>query len=248
MEEYKESYKDPVSDFEKDRVDLPDTFRIICCPNCASEVPADNLNINDKIGKCGSCQAVFSIEKDIQGLQLNKQKIKQEILRPEGIELFEFKEEMEISFEQPMTAFEWVMFTVVMIAFMGGSIVSVESKNIYPFLFIAIVPTVLSLLYYIRRKSKHRKFITIDDHYLDIIWRPNLFNTNQRYAINDISQLYVKPNPNMGDWQLIVIIDEGHGQKHVKLSSVNSISKAKYLEQVIEAQLGIQDVVVPEES
>ena len=248
MEEYKESHKDPISDFEDERVDLPETFRIICCPNCASEVPADHLNINDKIGKCGSCQAVFSIEKDIQGLQLNKQKIKQEILRPEGIELFEFKEELEISFEQPMNGFEWVMFIVVMIAFMGGSIVSIETQNVYPFLAFAIVPTILSILYYIRRKSKHRKFIFIDDHYLSIMWRPNLFNTNQRYAIDDISQLYVKFNPNMGDWQLRMIIDEGHGQKHVKISSVNTASKAKYLEQVLEAQLGIQDVVVPEET
>ena len=52
----------------------------------------------------------------------------------------------------------------------------------------------------------------------------------------------------MGDWQLLMIIDEGDGHKHIKLTSVSTVSKAKYLEQVIEGHLDIQDVVVPEES
>ena len=47
------------------RVELPkgsntDEFVQIKCPSCGSSTSSDHMNINDKVAKCGSCNAVFS--------------------------------------------------------------------------------------------------------------------------------------------------------------------------------------------
>ena len=248
MKELEEPYKDPLYNIHDERVELPKAFNIICCPNCDTEIPAADLNIGEKIGKCGSCQAIFSIEKEIQNLRSTTEKIKQEILRPEGIELFHFRDELEITFEQSMGLLEWILFIFVLIFGMAGVGASVESSTIIPFILLTVFPMLISIVYYFRRKAKHRIILSIDDSYLNIIWRPRKFHIDQNHYIKDIKQLYVKHRSDLGTWQLKMIIDEGNGQKHVKLASVNSASKAKYLEQEIESHLDIQDVVVPEES
>ena len=147
-----------------------------------------------------------------------------------------------------MTWIEWVLLILFSLFWIAGIGASLERATILPFLALSVVPSVIGYVYYLRRKAKHRKFISIDDDYLSIMWRPRKFKTNQRYAINDICQLYVKHIPDLGNWQVCMIIDKGQGQRHIKLTSVNTISKAKYLEQKIESHLNIQDVVVPEES
>ena len=248
MKEYKEPFKEPLFNFEEERVELPESFKIICCPNCSTEIPADNLNIAEKIGKCGSCQGVFSIQKDISGLQNSPKKIKQEILRPEGIELFHFRDELEISFDQPMAWLEWGFLILYSIFFIVGVGMSTEMGIILPFISLSVLPSVFSFFYYLRKKAKHRVFISIDDQYLNIMWRPKKLHIDQSYSIKDIQQAYVKYNPNIGLWVVYMIADLGKGQKHIKLASVKTASKAKYLEQEIESHLNIQDVVVPEES
>ena len=60
-------------------------FKRIKCPSCNSDIPADNLNINDKIAKCNSCDIIFPFHKNIAEL-LSSKKPQQEVLRPEGIE------------------------------------------------------------------------------------------------------------------------------------------------------------------
>ena len=245
LKEYGESYKEPLSGYEDHRVELPKTFKIISCPNCSNEIPAANLNLSNKIGKCGSCHGVFSIEEDIKSLQTARQKIKQEILRPEGIELFHFQDELEISFEQPMTWLEWPFIFLLMILMMTGIGISIESSGIIPFFTLTVVPLLLSLLYFRRKKAKHRIVLSMDEQFLNISWRPKKFHADQKYDLDDIQQLYVRK---LDSWYIYMIVDQGNGQKHIKLTSLNTPSKAKYLEQEMESYLNIQDVVVPEET
>jgi len=84
------------------------SFKKIECPSCAAAIKSADLNIQDKVAKCSSCDVVFSFEKDLVELGRNE-KPTQELIRPEGIELFHFRDELEISIQQPVTTAEGVL-------------------------------------------------------------------------------------------------------------------------------------------
>ncbi len=244
-----EEYKKPIEsflelDYLSPKKEIP--FTKICCPSCDTHVHSDNLNINDKIAKCGTCHIVFPFQQDISSFTQVSQKIKQEILRPEGIELFYYKNELDISFDQPLVWFEWIIGSFFALIFFPVLAITIEEGfNIYAFLFFGI-PMLLTALYFIWR-SKHKIFLNIDRQHLNIQWRPNKLKKDKSYPIQDIHQLYVKKRKDVGYWDIKMIVDQGQGHKHIRLCSVNSVSKAKFLEQEIERHLGIQDIVVPEE-
>lgn len=247
MEEHKESYKPLHKHKEQDRVELPKTFKILCCPNCDSELPTENLNLDKNLGKCNSCNAVFSIENELIDLQKGPQKIKQEILRPEGVELFHYQNNFAAYFDQPIAPIEWPFVFIYVIAFIAGIGASLELQTIIPFLILSVGSSLLHYLYYLTRKERHRVILEIDEGYLNILWRPRKFIVDKSYKIEDIHQFYVKARSDKAVWYLYMIVDEGQGQKHIKLTSTYSASKTKYLEQEIESYLNIQDAEVPEE-
>ncbi len=247
LEKYKQPHKDPFLEDIHERVELPKSYTQICCPNCNEDVPTEEINIHDKIGKCNSCQGVFSIEDQLKGLSTISQKIKQEILRPEGIEMFYYKDELELSYHQPVVWFEWIILILSTLFIMPGIVISIEEKVFMPFILLTIVPIIIGLIYAIRHKAKHRIYITIDDKELIVQRKPRKFIRDKSYYTRDIDQIYIKKRPDLGLWNIMMIVDEGEGQKHIKLTTASSASKAKFLEQEIESHLNIQDIVVPEE-
>ena len=78
------SYHKPLEKLELNET-KQSTFIRINCPSCDSPVNAADLNINDKIAKCSSCDSVFSFEQEIQQL-LSLSPIKQEVAKPAGID------------------------------------------------------------------------------------------------------------------------------------------------------------------
>lgn len=246
LEEYKQATAEQYLELPDLNPEFPKIYTKICCPNCDSDIPSDNLNINDKIGKCGTCHIVFPFHEEIKGLLTTPQKIKQEILRPEGIEMFYYKDELDISFKQPDSWVEWTLYSIISLfpLVIAASFSKVGFHFIQPVLLISIL---LSALYFIRR-SRHKVYLTINDRSLNVRRRPKKLYQDKSYAVQDIHQLYLKHVADLGTWNVMMIIDKGQGQKHVKLTSVNSISKAKFLEQEIEQHLGIQDVEVPGET
>ncbi len=243
LEEYK-------LDLKTIKPEFPKVFKKICCPSCNSDVPADNLNINDKIAKCNDCNVVFPFQEDIAHFDTTPKKIKQEILRPEGIELFYYKDELDISFNQPDSWLDVLLAIISPFLIFGsfGSTAAFITKGIplYKPLMI-LIPTVLAIWYILQRYyyQKHKVHITIDDRNLYMQWRPKKLHKDKTYRIRDIDQVYVKK----GEFgrNIFMIVDGKDGQKHVKLTTVKSVSKAKFLEQEIERHLGIQDREVPEE-
>ncbi len=240
MEELKEDYPSKYLDLnaKKER-----KFQRIACPSCASDIPAVDLNINDKIAKCGSCNAVFSFEENI--LSMLQEKPKQELIRPEGIEIFYFKDEMDVTIDQPILWWENILIMTAPVFAFLFTLVFFKGK-------IALaVPAVLwgltvliSALLLFRKKQKI--FIQLDEDELTIKWRPKKLIKDRRYASRDIDQLYVTKG--MENFMLKMIIDTDQGQKHVSLvSGITSISKVKFLEQEFEKHLGIKNRKVPEE-
>jgi len=249
LKEYK--YKEKL---ELKEVALPSEIQKIDCPSCATTIPADNLNIQTNIAKCNSCNGIFSFGKEVEKLS-SQNIITQEILRPEGVELTHFQDELDISVAQHWTTQEIMpLIFFPYLAFFLTVGLSILLNNIFSSTLGGLAGVVISLLTiffgyfsYFSIRKKHKIYIHIDDRDLHIEWRPKKFIKDKKYAIRDIDQVYIRKAGPKGAG-IFMIINDIDGQKHVELiKSVNSRTKAKYIEQEIEKYLGIEDRRVPDE-
>jgi len=234
--EHEEEYKYKLPQLGKES----NLFKKFHCPSCESELPTSALHIADKIGTCPSCNAVFSIEKELNAVKSARSPI-QEIVRPEGIDLFYFQDELDITLSQSFSAGAVafaVMFSMLAVMFLGlysevGAII------LLIFSLTSFLGFFWSIIYAIRSK-KHKIHLNIDDRNLTIKWRPKNFVKDKSYLVNEIDQVYVKTANT--HYYLYLIVNGSNGQKHEKVMSLGtSITKAKYLEQEIEHFLGIEN-------
>ena len=248
MKQAKDQYK-PIEKLELGvlKEELPKLFQKVSCPSCEQEVIADNLNLQSSVAKCSNCNVIFSIEKEVESVKLKKE-IKQEIFRPEGIDLFYFKEDLDITVQQHvqgLDAYGIVFFPSL--AFLSLLVFFGDKHTMSPFIPIAFVLGSLYYLYKVLNYSKNKTYITVNSKSLSIKSRPKNFKKDKNYDASDIDQLYLKlAGDGSGYYTIYMILDSLEGQKHQKLLTVNTLSKAKYLEQEIERYLQIEDRVVPE--
>lgn len=218
-------------------------FKRVSCPSCNSIVKADNLNINDKVAKCNNCDVVFSFENVINNLAKPK-KVKQEILKPEGIDLFQYGDDLDISVQQQESAFDIILILLMLVP-LPFIVFYAEGKtsliNLIMSILVGIIPFVNLFLL-----KRHRVFVNIDRNHLVIEHKPKKFHKNLKVNVSDIDQLYVK---NYSGYYNVYMITNGvEGQKHQRIIWTKSLSKARYLEQEIERHIGIKDRQVPEET
>lgn len=250
--------KEPLEKYKhKERLELDELvskdekiFKKVCCPSCDKEVVSDNLNLQNKVAKCGGCNAVFSIEEDLKTVS-SKKEIKQAILRPEGIDLFHFQDDLDITVDQYIQGADaWGIVMLPIFAVFSILIYFFSDKvDLSPY-----VPILFSLpaLYFIYKgvnyhNSKYKTYIEINDKFLSIKHRPSNFRKDVQYDSNDIDQVYLKHSVERhGFFTVHIIVNGIDGQQHKKLLSISSLSKAKYLEQEIEKYLNIEDRKVPE--
>ncbi|MEM1321021.1 MAG: hypothetical protein AAGG75_12280 [Bacteroidota bacterium] len=237
-EQYKPAEKLELRELKKE-------YKKINCPSCGGEVNADNLNLQNSIAKCGNCNAVFSIAEEIESLKM-KAETKQEIFRPEGIDLFHYRNGLDITIQQHVQGLDiWGIILFPIFAFFSTIIYFAKDIPIYaPILFTL---GTLFFTYRVLNYSKNKTYIDITDQFLNIKSRPKHFRKDKAYAVSEISQLYLKmATDGSGYFTIHMIVNGLEGQKHEKLLTVNTLSKAKYLEQEIERYLNIEDRKVPE--
>lgn len=243
--EYKEPYQLKLKKL-KDLV--AKNYHDVSCPKCQGNILGDGINLNDKIAKCDSCGVVFSFQKEISHLT-KPQRIKQEIIRPEGIDIFHFKNELDFTIQQPYSVFEGILGGMVIPLAVLFTVIFLVGNG--AFLIPAIISWLISayLIYSWTNHSKNKIHINIDEKSVHVQWKPKKGRKDQNYDKTDIDQLYIKRNPNTGYIGVYMIVNGLEGQKHVTLiPNVSSKSKALYLEQEIEKHLGIIDRAVLEES
>ena len=243
--EYKEHYKlklKKLKDLESKN------YHEVNCPKCQEQILGDGININDKIAKCNACGVVFSFQKEITHLT-KPQRVKQEIFRPEGIDVFQFKNELDFTIQQPYSILQGILggigipFAIILtIAFIvkgGGLFIPALLfwlMSIYP-------------MYSWATHSKRKIYVNIDEQSINIKYKPKELKKEKIYDKKDIDQLYRKRNPNTGHYDIYMIFNGLDGQKHIRLiPSLDSKSKALYMEQEIEKHLGIIDREVLEET
>jgi len=242
--------KEPIGKYKLELKNLEEAssdFKKISCPSCHHDTPGTDINIQDKVAKCNNCNSIFSIQKQVDTL-ITKESIKQEIIRPEGIDLFYFKDDLDISIQQPPNELDIVLvFILPFIAIITTAIYfSSKGSSISP-----LIPTLfwaLSLYPIINliNSKKHKLHIVLDDKMLSIFRKPKKFIKDQHFDARDIDQLYVKKNQHL--YTIYMTINGVNGQKEVKLiSNLDSVTKARFLEQEIENHLGIEDRRMPDE-
>ncbi len=244
MKEHKplEKYKVELKEVETESTN---EFTKISCASCSQEIPADNININDKIAKCNACNAVFPFHEKIATF-LKKKDGLQEIIRPEGIDLFYFKDELDITVDQPLAIIEFVLFLVLPLVLLFSVLFWYKQGYSIFWPTASFIINSLFIYYTATFRSKHKIHITLDDRFMTIKWRPKKFNTDQTYHVSDIDQIYVKSGE--GYVNLCMIVNDVAGQKHIKIMGVGSVSKALFMEQEIERHLGIENKKVPGET
>ncbi len=243
--EYKEPYQLKLKKL-KEVVNLG--YHDVNCPKCSTSILGDGININDKIAKCDACGVVFSFEKEISQLT-SSQRIKQEIIRPEGIDMFRFQNELDFTFQQSYSGGDGLLsFLSVLFAPLSTLIYAKVGGN-------WIIPTVIlwiMLAYAIYTWFQHKKnkvHVNIDERFINIQWRPKKGKKDQSFDRTDIDQLYVKMVPGMSRYGVYMIVNGLEGQKHILLiPNISGKSKALYVEQEIEKHLGIIDREVLEET
>ncbi len=249
MDELIEKYK-PFEELELKNIneELPKVFKKIYCPSCHEEVTSDNINLQNSLSKCSNCNVIFSIEKEVENIK-SKNEIKQEVLRPEGIDLFYYKDELDITIQQHIEGFNaWAIGFSPLFALISIGIYFVEKITISPFIPIAFSLLAIYYIYKAFNYSNHKTYIDINNRSLSIKRRPNNFKKDKFFSVDEIDQIYIKPSLEGAGYQSIYMITNGlEGQKHEKLMTVNSLSKAKYLEQEIETYLNIKNREVAEE-
>ncbi len=237
LDQYKHAEKLELKDIKKE---FPKIFQKVCCPSCEKEVKAENINLNESLAKCGSCDVIFSIEEEVEIVKTKAQK-KPEVLRPEGIDLYYFKGDLDITVQQHIQGWDMAgLIFLPTIAFF--SIVLYFAKDIS--IYFSLV-SILGSAYYIYRAlnySKNKTYIEVNDKTLSVQSRPKNMNKDKTYDVLDIDQLYVKHVTDGTGYFTVQIVTNGlEGQKHENLITVTSLSKAKYLEQQIERYLKLED-------
>ena len=219
----------------------------IHCTACGHEASAADMNIQDKIAKCSQCNVVFSFQEEISELVGTTKVAKEEVVRPAGVEIFEFKDELEISIQQPLLVWEILASIFLPVyAVMSTAIAATEGGILWVSGILWILT--LGMAFNLSQRKKHYIHVNIDDEYLEVEWRPKKLHKDQKYKISEIDQVYVKKG-STGVCSVHIIVNGVEGQKHVTLfKHLKSHSKARYVEQEIERYLGITDRAVPEES
>jgi len=236
-----EKYKLELKEITKENSGL---FTKIHCPSCTEEVDAANLQLNDKIGKCTHCNAVFPFQKEIAHLFKEENK-REEVSRPAGIDVVHFQDEIDFTIEQPAPVLD--ILGVIFLSLFGFLATLIYFKKGISIL----IPGFLWFgsafcLYNILTRKKNKIYLNIDRNNLTVKWRPKKMMTDKVIDIQEIDQVYLKTDSM--NFSLHLILNGIDGQKHVPLinSVGNSLAKARYLEQEIEKHLGIKDRKVPE--
>lgn len=238
LEEYK--YQKPL-DLNRP-VSFSEELIKIHCPSCKEEVNTADIELRDKLAKCNSCNGIFSFKAN-RDIAINNRKDK--ILQPEGIEIFHFQNELDISF-QHTTGMEHIAMSAV-VGLLGLELLAFGILGDALIALYLSIPVFIAAIFFIIKfiaARKNKIYITIDDQYLSVLHRPYKFSfpKDQYFKISDVDQIYIKKN------FIYAIINTPNGQKHVKLTPmIKNKSKVHYIEQEIERHLGIVDRVVPEE-
>lgn len=224
--------------FAKD--EEPISFVKVNCPSCNEQVAAENLELAAKLGKCGSCNALFSLEKVVSDLH-HQGHVMEKIERPQGVESYHFNNEMEIELDQPYPILDTLILSIVPFVFIMALLLYFmkDEGGALPVALLSIPFIAKSILRYIRKKL-HKTIVSVNKSQIHLQYKPNNLRKERTFDASSIEQVYVGPSTD--GVTLFFVINGEDGQRHEKvLRRFTNLMHAKYIEQEIETYLNIQN-------
>ncbi len=237
----KEKFKDPYK-----RVELPkekESFLHLDCPSCSNKISAAEININDKLAKCNSCDAVFSFE---NALTLHLEKT-EELKKPVGVDKIYFGDELEMSVNQPIG-------TLAAIGLSSAPFVSLLSilvylkKDVIGAGIVGLISIMIFIFYLVRtiKSRKDKIFFNCFEQKFNVEWENDKLKKPRSFFRNEMEQFYTTRTTN--GIALKVILNTSEGQVHkIVIDGMKSVIEVKYLEQEIEQYYGIPNKKVSSE-
>ncbi len=235
----KEIYKEKL-ELKEVSIDNDVPFTKINCPSCDEQVTADNVELGKAVAKCGSCHVLFPIEDTIALLSTSRDKSERPMVKPEGVDVFEFKNQLEVVVKSPsnwvdIVMFIWIMiFPLISVIIMAKSLVA-GNVDIIP-IATTVFANVVPLYWYFKRK-KNNLIFNISKDTLDVERRPMYMIKDKSFNRESIEQVYIKPG-----YGLYIIINDFGEQKHIPIYISYNPVVLRYLERTIENYLGIEDM------
>lgn len=255
MEHQESQYQQPEN--FKDRPLFPKLGLQIHCPKCDHDIPAEDINIDKALAKCGNCNNVFSFEENVS----SPMRRRSEVFLPENIELEEYSDELTIFYKwrkakkkSPFLIFFGMLWNMMLIPFV---IAAISSGSAAFLLGISIHLLVgVGFIFYILTHIMNTTYITVDDYELSIEHRPisvPLIAKNQYYDVRDFEQLYAKKyvthQTNGVNVYAYGVYAQLKNEEDFKIiGGFKSKNKALFIEQEIELFLGIKDQMVDGEA
>lgn len=216
------------------------TYIKISCPSCSEVVPSSNIELESKIGKCSHCNALFSFKNELERLSEHA-KSREKIVRPEGVEAFYFRNDLEIEINQPFPIIDTFVLTLLPLVFFVGIMIyffkGVDSALVVSAISsLALVKSILRLVY----RKRYKIYLTVNKDNIYVQHRPRPLRKDKEFATLDLDQIYVKQT--IDGVGLFFVINSEKGQRHEQvLGRFRSAAQMKYIEQEIEGYLKIKD-------
>ena len=243
-QKYKSNYKEKIDELISSNPDQK-KYQEICCPKCDSGINAENLNIQDSIGKCGECNVVFSFAEQLEQKILST--TNDLMGKPNGFEVFESERFSEISMQQPPPLLYILLLSflpLLIIIFTVNYFKNDIAWAYYPMM--TLISVFLFSAYRLIRRRDQKIFMTIESGKFTREYRPHNLHRPLKLDTEQIQQIYVTKSD--GGINLKAIINEDGGQKHIVLiPRLENLIHAKFLEQELEKILKIKNKPVPGE-
>ena len=179
------------------------------CPNCSHSVVAQNINITDKIAKCGSCSQVFSFQNLINSLiQTPSSGNKPIVGKQKNVEIFEYAGQLSISLIDNNDWWALISFTIGFLMLLVTIISASEGGGF-------LIPTLIGATFFlnaIHRFIKYREnkiHIDVDDSHLTITPSQRFIQRQKKYLKSHITQVYTKLHPGSTSYTYLYMIHDG---------------------------------------
>ena len=213
----------------------------IKCKNCETVIPVENINVQTSIAKCEACDCVFNFNDQVKAPRPTVQ-------IPSKFEILKLRSSLNISYKwfTPVYVF-LAFFCLVWNGFMAFWYYTAITEGIWMMAAFGVIHLTVGvfLMYFTLAGFFNTTHINATRNRLKISHTPLWWKGNREIETSYIDQLFckLKVNRNKNGTTYtydLFMIDINH--KHTKLlSNLESPEYVLYLEQELEAFLGIED-------
>lgn len=228
----------------------------LACPNCATSILADNVNIKDLVAKCHHCNNVFGFtNSDLPAPERNRP----EIMLPSGFEAYNSLSalDIEISWRRTSKSMGFlIFFTLFWNGILSIFVVTALATGAYEMLLFTSIHLLvgIGLLYFVIATLLNKTYVYVSRREISIEHRPLRipFYPNRNLQATDLDQLYVKKYSSgktngRTNWAFSVVARMRTGSDVTLVKGLRMPEQATYLEQQIEKFLTIEDRAMEEE-